>query len=376
MFNRIFAIAKKEVRQLKRDIRMMFVLFFFPILLLVIFGYAVNFDVRHIKVAVYDRDRSSLSREFINVLTSSDYFDLVGVLESEDLIKDYLDNQKVQCVIVFPYNMSKELYGRRPVKIQCLIDGVNANSATIIRNYLNIATISFSQQFTNEFLAKTGKAGFIPIDLRPVFLFNPELKSTLFLIPGLIVMILIITAVVSIALSIVREKELGTIEQLNVSPLSAFELIIGKTTPNAIISLMVAALILVAGYFMFGITIRGNVFLLLFTTLLYIIACLSLGILVSTISDSQQIAFQIAALISMLPSMILSGFIFPIESMPVFIQILTNITPAKFFMVILRDILIKGVGLESFWPQVIYLIIFTTILLAIAVIRYKRSVQV
>jgi ABC-2 type transport system permease protein len=376
MFNRIKAIAKKEIRQLKRDIRMMMVLFFFPILLLVIFGYAVNFDVHHVKVAIYDRDKSSLSRDFINQIISNDYFDLVAVLSNNNQIKDYLNNQKAQCIIIFPENMSRDLYSKKNVKIQYLVDGVNANSATIIRNYLNLATINYSQHFNYEFLAVRGRAAYVPIDLRTVFLFNPELKSTIFLIPGLIVMILIITAVVSITLSIVKEKELGTIEQLNVSPLSAFELIIGKTIPNAMISLIIASIILIAGYFLFGITVRGSMLLLFITTLLYIISCLSIGILVSTISDSQQVAFQIAALISMLPSMILSGFIFPIESMPVVIQILTNITPAKFFMVILRDILIKGVGLESFWPQLIYLTLFSAILIGIATFRYKKSTEI
>lgn len=376
MLNRIKAIAKKEIRQLKRDIRMMMVLFFFPILLLVIFGYAVNFDVHHVKVAIYDRDKSSLSRNFINQLISNDYFDLVAVLSNNNQIKDYLNNQKAQCIIIFPENMSRDLYSKKNVKIQYLVDGVNANSATIIRNYLNLATINYSQHFNYEFLAVRGRAAYVPIDLRTVFLFNPELKSTIFLIPGLIVMILIITAVVSITLSIVKEKELGTIEQLNVSPLSAFELIIGKTIPNAMISLIIASIILIAGYFLFGITVRGSMLLLFITTLLYIISCLSIGILVSTISDSQQVAFQIAALISMLPSMILSGFIFPIESMPVVIQILTNITPAKFFMVILRDILIKGVGLESFWPQLIYLTLFSAILIGIATFRYKKSTEI
>jgi len=373
MFNRIYAIAKKEVRQLSRDVRMMMLLFIFPLVLLVIFGYAVNFDVKHVQLAVYDMDKSSLSREFVNMLASSEYFDIITNIDSDSEIKDLLDNQKVQCVLVIPQNLSEDFYSRKEAKVQILIDGVNANSATIIRNYFNLATISFSSKLASEYLAVTGKASYVPIDFRPIFWFNPELKSTLFLIPGLIAMILIITGVVSITLSIVKEKELGTIEQINVSPLSAIELIIGKTAPNIVISFIVAVIILLGGYFLFDITIKGSVILLIITTLLYIVSSLSMGILVSTIAESQQVAFQAASLISMLPSMILSGFIFPIESMPVVVQILTNITPAKFFMVILRDILIKGVGLESFYPQVIYLTIFSVVLLGIATIRYKKS---
>ncbi|MCX6150776.1 MAG: ABC transporter permease [Ignavibacteriales bacterium] len=373
MFNRIKAIAKKEIRQLKRDVRMLMVLFLFPVLLLVIFGYAINFDVHHIKVAIYDKDKSSNSREFINALTSSNYFDLVGSLNNDYQIKEYLDGQKAQCVIVVSKETSHDIYSKNDTKVQVLVDGVNGNTATIIMNYMNAATRDYSQKFSKEYLAVTGKSSYVPIDLQPVFWFNPDLKSTTFLIPGLIAMIMIITSVISISLSIVREKEQGTIEQINVSPVNAIELMIGKTIPYAITSLMIAGMILIAGYFLFGIVIKGSILLLFITMLIFIFASLSLGIFVSTIAESQQVAFQMATLISMLPSFILSGFIFPIESMPVVVQIFTNITPAKFFIVILRDILIKGVGLEAFWQQVIYLIIFSTIFLGLATIRYKKS---
>lgn len=373
MFHRIYAIAKKEMRQLKRDTRMLAVLFLFPVLLLAIFGYAINFDVKHIKIAVYDRDRSPDSRGFINSITSSEYFDIVDYIESDHQIKDYLDNQKVQAVIVFPQNTSRLLHTRKDTPVQILIDGVNGNTATIVMNYMNLATRSFSQDFNAEVLGRTGRSAYVPVDIRPVFWYNPSLNSTHFLIPGLIAMILIITAVISIALSIVREKETGTIEQINVSPLSPMELIIGKTTPFALLALLIAAMILVAGYFLFGIVVKGNYLLLLLTTLLFVVASLSLGIFVSAVSDSQQVAFQIASLISMLPSTILSGFIFPIESMPAAIQWLTNVTPAKFYLTILRDIMLKGVGLEAFWPQVIYLIIFSAIFIGLAAVKQKKT---
>ena len=373
MLKRIKAIAKKEVRQLKRDKRMLYVLFVFPILLLVIFGYAINFDVHHIKMVVYDQDKSYDSRSFINTLTSSDYFDLVGHINDENKIKDILDTKKAQCVIVFPKNMSRDLYSKKNVQVQILIDGVDANTASIIVSYMNIATASYSQKFQNKIMAVMGRKSYVPIDVHPAFWFNPDLNSTFFLIPGLIAMILIITAVVSISLSIVREKERGTIEQINVSPLSSFELLIGKTIPYVIISLIIAAFILIAGYFLFGITIKGNIILLFFSTLLFIFASLNLGIIVSSIADTQQVAFQIATLVSMLPSMLLSGFVFPIESMPPVVQILTNITPAKFFLIILRGILLKGVGISAFWQQMVYLLIFSLVLLILSAVINKKS---
>ncbi len=372
MFTRIKAIAKKEIRQLKRDKRMLYVLFVFPILLLVIFGYAINFDVHHIKMIVLDHDKSSDSRAFIHTLTSSEYFDLEGYISNEGEIRNILDTKEAQCVIVIPKDLSEKIYSNEEAKIQILIDGVDGNTASIISNYMRIATAAYSQKISGKYLATLGKSAFIPIDLKPVFWFNPELSSTKFLVPGLIAMILIITAVVSISLSIVKEKERGTIEQINVSPLSSFELLIGKTIPYTIISLMIAAFILFAGYILFGTTIRGNYLLLFFTTLLFLFAALNLGIFVSSIANSQQVAFQIATLISLLPSVILSGFIFPIEAMPSFIQILTNITPAKFFLVILRGILLKGVGIAALWDQMLFLFIFALFFLALSTVINKK----
>jgi ABC-2 type transport system permease protein len=376
MFKRTLAIAKKEVRQLKRDSRMLFVLFAFPVILLVIFGYAINFDVHHIKMAVYDQDHSVDSRYFIEMLTSSDYFDVVGYIKDESQIKKILDVQDAQCVLVFPKDMSRDFYAGKEAKIQILVDGVNGNTATVVSNYISAAASAYSHKITQQVLDIKGMKSYNPIDLKPVFWFNPALLSTLFLIPGLIAMILIITAVIAISLSIVREKERGTIEQIHVSPLSALELLLGKTIPYVIIGLFIAAMILVAGNILFGVAVSGSFILLFLTTLLFLFASSNLGIFVSSIADTQQVAFQIATLVSLLPSVILSGFIFPIDSMPLPIQILTNITPAKFYIIILRDILLKGVGLSAFWPQVIYLCIFAFFFLGLATLINKKSESV
>jgi ABC-2 type transport system permease protein len=373
MFNRIFAIAKKEMRQLKRDMRMLFIVFFFPVVLLAIFGYAINFDVHHIKIAVYDQDRSEYTRDYVSGLISSEYFDLVTYIDNDDQIKKLLDEKIVQVVVVFPKDLSRKLLSKQEVKIQFLVDGVDGTSANVIQNYVNAATFSYSLQLTKEYLAVTGKQFYVPIDLQPRFWFNPDLQSTRFLIPGLMGMILIITAVISISLSIVREKERGTIEQINVSPLSSIEFILGKTIPYIVISLINATIVLLAGYILFDIVIKGNIFLLLLGTFAFLFAALSLGVFISTISDSQQVAFQAANVTSLLPSLILSGFIFPIESMPVAIQILTNITPAKFYIVILRAILLRGAGISAFWDQLIYLGIFGIIFIALATLVDKKS---
>ena len=373
---RIKAIVKKETRQLSRDIRMLGVIFFFPVFLLMMFGYAINFDVQHIKIAVYDLDRTSTSRNFIRSLTSSKYFDLVTYLTTDKQIKEYLDENRAQCIIVIPRNLSSELIANRTAKIQYLINGVDGNTATNILNYVRIATMSYSEKFQHNILIKRGMNSYQPLQLEPRFWFNPELKSTHFLLPGLIGMILIIVSVVTISLSIVREKEKGSIEQINVSPLNIAELMIGKIIPYTVIALINAALILIAGYLLFDITVKGSFFWLITCILIYIFSSLSMGLLVSTISDTQEVAFQLGALLSMLPSMLLSGFIFPLESTPVVIQIFSNITPAKFFIICMRTILLKGEGIAVFWDQLLYMLLFSAIMLLIAGKRYIKKAVV
>ncbi|HMN22941.1 MAG: ABC transporter permease [Ignavibacteriaceae bacterium] len=373
MFHRIYAIAKKEYRQLKRDTRMLFIVFFFPVVLLAIFGYAINFDVKHIKIAVYDQDKSDYTRDYIEGLISSEYFDLVKYISDDNEIKTLLDEKIVQAVVVFPNDLSRKLNNNEEVKVQYLVDGVDGNTATVIVNYANAATFNYSLKLTKEYLAVTGKKMYVPINLEPRFWFNPELVSVFFLIPGLMGMILIITAVISVSLSIVREKERGTIEQLNVSPLTSIELILGKILPYIVISLINATIVLIAGYVLFGIAIKGSILLLLLGTLIFLFAAIGLGIFISTVADSQQVAFQAANISSLLPSLILSGFIFPIESMPTVIQWITNITPAKFYIVILRAILLRGAGLSAFWDQLIYLLIFGIIFIALATIIDRKA---
>ena len=370
---RIRAIAKKEFKHLFRDIRMLSILLLFPVFLLGVFGYAVNFDVHHIKIVVYDEENSKISREFINSLTKSTYFDLAGYINSDSQIKEILDEKKAQCVVVIPKDLSRKFYSKQEAKIQYLIDGVDGNTANIIQFYSTAATQSLNVKLTTEVLSRAGIKSYVPIDLRPIFWFNPDLKSTRFFIPGLIAMILIITAAVSVSLSLVREKERGTIEQINVSSIKSSELLIGKTLPYVLLALVNAAMILIAGYILFDVVVKGSYSLLFLSTLIFLIASTSIGILVSVVSDSQQIAFSIATMVTMLPSFILSGFVFPIESMPVIIQVITNITPAKFFINVLRAIVLRGVGVFAIWDQLLYLILYASILLGAAIIIYNKK---
>ncbi len=373
MFTKLVAVIKKEVRQLKRDHRLLFVIFFFPILLLVMFGYAVNFDIKNIKLAVYDQDKSDISRDIISSLSSSEYFNVVDYVNNYDEINKYLDDKKAQCVVVIPKDFSKRLNSGQDAAIQYLIDGVEGTTATTIQNFVTAATYSFSGRYSQSILTKYGTETPQPVNFEPVFWYNPSLETAKFLVPGLIAMILIIIAVISVSLSIVREKERGTIEQLNVSPLHSLELLIGKITPYLVISFVNAGFILVASYFLFGVEVKGSLILLFLTTLIFLFAATSLGIFISAVANSQQVAFTFATFLSLLPSLILSGFIFPIDNMPGLIQIITNINPTKFFLVILRNIMLKGVGIETFYDQVLYMILFGSVLLLLGTLINKKK---
>lgn len=371
----IVAVSKKEVRQLKRDYRLLFVIFFFPVFLLVIFGYAINFDVKYIKLAVYDQEKSNLSRELVYSLKNSEYFDIVTYLNNFNESDKILDNKTAQCVLVIPDDFSRKIFSRQNVSLQFLIDGVDGNTASIIKNYVSMATFNMSNNIAMEISSRLGIKSYQPIDLEPIFWYNPSLQTTRFLVPGLISMILLITSVISISLTLVREKERGTQEQLNVSQLNSFELLIGKIIPYLVIAFVNATLILLASYILFGVEVKGSFAELFMTTLLFLFSSASLGIFISVISDSQQIAFTLGTFISLLPSVILSGFIFPIDNMPFAVQILTNITPSKFFIVILRNIMLKGVGIESYFMQIIYLLIFALILLTLSTIISRKKLE-
>ncbi|MDA3861196.1 MAG: ABC transporter permease [Melioribacteraceae bacterium] len=376
MLNRIIAISRKEVKQLLRDKRMMFVLFFFPVFLLIIFGYAVNFDVQNVRLAVQDNDHTETSRDLIKTISSSSYFQIVEYYDNDKRGKEILDEGIAKGLMIIPTDFEKNIFSaKEEVKVQILLDGVDGNSAAIIQNYSIAAITSFNKKLNKNASNKIGIKLEAPINLQSRFWFNPQLQTTIYMLPGLIALILIVTAVITVSLSLVREKERGTIEQINVSSLTIFELLLGKLFPYVIISYINAAIILLAGYILFGVVVMGSYWLLFVSTFLFLFASTAIGIFISVVSDSQQVAFTIATFASLLPATILSGFIFPIESMPVIIQWLTNVTPAKFFIIALRGIIIKGVGLSAFWDQWIYMFLFATFFMLISVVKYQQSLK-
>ncbi len=373
MIQRLWPIILKEYRQIKRDKRVLGILIFIPAFMLLINGFAMNFDVQNITLAVVDQDNSQTSRDFLLSFTNSSYFREKFRIESAQGGIKLIDEAKVKAVIVIPPDFSRKLQANEIAPVQVLVDGMESNAATTIIGYTQAISMQYSQKILLSNLVRMGRNQYIPISVEARIWYNPELKSAKFLVPGLIGFILTITGIIATSLSIVKEKERNTIEQIYVSPIHPFELIVGKLIPYAVISLLAATLVLCVAYFLFDVVIKGNYFLLFCTTTLFIVTALSIGFFVSTISDSQQVAFQLSALISMLPTMVLSGFIFPIDSMPWWLKILTNITPNKFFLVILRSIILKGVGLSAIWDQILYLMIFTSVVLMISIRRFNRA---
>jgi len=275
---------------------------------------------------------------------------------------------------VVPQNFSTELSRNNgKPSLQFLVDGVNGNTAQIINNYITSAAMNFNAKIQTSFTEKAGIKSLIPINFQPRFWFNPSLETTKYLIPGLIAMILIVTAVVSVSLSLVREKERGTIEQIKVSSVITIEMLLGKAVPYVCIAMLNGILVLIAGILLFNLEIQGSYLLLLLTTLIFLLAGIILGIFVSVVSESQQVAFTIAVFLSFLPSFILSGFVFPISSMPPLIQIITNITPAKYFVAASRSIILKGAGIISIYDQLIYLILYTLFFLILSVRISKKK---
>jgi len=369
----ILPIMRKEFRQIKRDKRILGVLLFIPALTLVMFGYALNFDVKNTRMAVYDEDRSSTSREFIQQFFTSEYFMNVQTLSGKSEINDLLDGEQVRVVLVVPSTFTKDLQRGQAASVQVIVDGANSNAAATVLGYINAIIQQYSVKVMAESFVRMGRQNItLPIDFQPRVWYNPELKSAKFLVPGLVAFILMVTAVVSTALAIVRERELGTMEQLMVSPVRPLELILGKTIPYTIISLVATVAILFLGYVLFDVSIKGSILLLSLVTLLFLVGGLGMGLLISTIVETQQLAFMAAVIISMLPTFILSGFVFPIRNMPVIIQAFTYILPARYFLVALRAIILKGAGLSAFWDQALILAFYAVLMISVSSLRMRK----
>jgi ABC-2 type transport system permease protein len=346
---KVLAVGRKEFRQIARDRRSLMVLLFVPAFFLLLYGYDLSFDVRNIRLAIHDNDRSAASRDLINAFVSSGYFQLEAEVSGPREYEELIERGDVRAVLVIPVGFQRDLLTGQRVPVQFIINGDNSNTATTVMGY----ALRILQTAAAHSLASPGQGGDrLPgaqLSVETRVWYNPELRSALFLIPGLIAYIGMISAVVSTSLSVVREKERGTMEQVRMAPLGPAAYVVGKTLPYFVISLGSSVFIVLASMVLFDLPMNGSWLLLLVALSLYLVGALGLGLMISTVAESQQVAFQIAVLASFLPTMILSGFVFPIASMPAAIQAITYVVPARYFIVALRAIVLKGAELSTFW---------------------------
>lgn len=375
MLLRTWAIARKESLQIVRDPRTLAVVLALPLVMLLLYGYAIRTDVKHLPTAVVDQDRTAASRDFLRSFESNEYFDLVRDLESSSQVDRLLDSGQVTVGVVIPRGFARDLLEGRKAQVQVLLDGSDPAKASIAQGYVTALALSYSRKVQVAAARRRGWPEALvaaPVAMEPRVWYNPDLRSTDFIIPGLIAVILMMLSALLTSMTVVRERERGTIEQLVVSPVQPVELMLGKLAPYVLVAFVDVILVLVAGQLLFHVPLRGSAALLLGLSTVYLLAALGLGLLISTVAPSQQTAMVMAMMGTQLPAVLLSGFVFPIMNMPKAIQVITVMIPARYFLVIIRSIFLKGLGMEYLWQQTVYLLIFGTVVMGLSVLRFKK----
>lgn len=371
MINKAFIhFVIKEFKHIFRDVRTLLVLFGMPVAQLIIFGYAVRTEINNADIAVFDKSLDPLTREIRQKFSTSDYFRINADISNETEIEPEFRSGKVQAVIVFDKDFAKNLESGKKVTIQLLIDASNPNTATLLQSYIN----SIINDFKKGMIVDSPNSGYI-INIEPRMYYNPELKSVNMFVPGLTALILMLVSALLTSIAITKEKETGTMEVLLVSPLKPLTIIIGKVLPYALLALINALSILIIAILIFEVPFKGSVILFFAESLLFIFTALSLGILISTAVKTQQVALMISLAGLLMPTVLLSGFIFPVENMPVFLQIISNVIPAKWFLIILKSIMIKGIGIEYFFKETLILAGMAVFFLTISMKRFKLRLE-
>jgi len=373
MILRTLSLVRKEFLHILRDPRTLFVMFMMPVIQLVLLGYAATTDVEHLRTAVTDGDRSAASRELIDAYRASNYFDITQYVESERQLEYLVDSGQVKAGLIIPAGYGELVANGEQAQIAFVIDGSDPSVA----NTVFAASQSVGQAQSMRIIERT--LGIDPDDLpgvqvRPRVWYNPEMKSANFMIPGLMGMVLYLLTALFTSMSIVREREQGTIEQLIVTPIKPLELIIGKIVPYVFIAFISVLEVLAIGVFWFGVPIKGSLGLLLGLSALFLLTSLGIGIFISSIANTQQEAMLLTFL-TMFPSIFLAGFFFPIEAMPEWLQVITYVVPLRYMLVVIRGIIVKGVGLEILREQVLALVIFGVVIMLLAATRFRKKLE-
>ena len=376
MYERLRAMLIKEFIQVLRDPRMRFVIFVIPAVQTIIFGYAVNTDVRHVATAIYDLDNSSYSREFADRFLRSGYFELQERVRDEARARELIDRGEVKVLIRMNHGFGADLAGGHGGAVQMVLDGTDSNTAGIVLNYAAKIAAGYNAELQLTWAARAAGTTIPPrgVELASRAWYNENLESRNFYVPAVITNIVFIITMLLSSMAVVREKEIGTIEQVIVTPIGRGEFILGKTIPFVLIGFINVALVSLVAVFWFEVPLRGSIALLFGSTALFLMSSLGIGLLISTISRTQQQAMM-SAFFVIFPAMLLSGFAFPIESMPQPIQWFTYLNPMRFFLIIIRSIFQKGVGIDILWPELLALLVLGVTILSCAVLRFKKTIS-
>lgn len=367
----------KELLQLKRDKKMLAVVFMAPILQLILLGYAANMDVNIVHTTIFDQDKTATSREFIKNFEESGYFSIDYYASSYEELTKLIDDGKTLVGIVIPNDFEKKLNRRESVSLQTIFEGSDGNKSSISLGYIQGITNRFSQKIVMDTKDKYGIkipiAGSLIPEVRVWY--NPEMKTRNYMVPGIMGLILMITTLSLMSMAVVREKEIGTLEQLIVTPIKPYQLLLGKLIPYTLVGFVVLVIVMILMTQWFGIVVRGNRLFLLFTALLFVLSNLGLGLFISTVSKTQQQAMMASVFAVMMPMIYLSGFAFPIENMPEIVQYITYLIPLRYFITILRGIVLKGVGFSSLWVETLILFGMGAGILIISSLRFSKKIE-
>lgn len=376
MLLRTWMIMWKEFIQIIRDSRQLAVVIVMPLLMLVLYGFAINMDVKHVKLSVYDQDMSRQSRDLIGAFANSTYFDITQIAHSNEDVGNALDSGQAQIALIIPVTYSRDLASGHNAEVQALVDGSDSTTASTISGYFTSTIQQQQDKIIVQALARLGSRGaasFTPIDLRTRFWYNPELTSVNYIVPGLISVILMMLATILTSATIVRERERGTIEPLLVSPVQPVELVLGKLAPYTIIAFFDVLLVTFAAVLIFHVPLRGSPVLVLLMSGVFVIAALGIGLLISSVAPTQQVAMTASGVGMQLPSMLLSGFMFPVTSMPAGVRAFAYLVPAFHFIRILRAIFLKGSGFDMIWQPALFLLLLGVGVVGLAVVRFRKK---
>ncbi len=365
---RLWALVKKESIHIVRDPRSLAMAFLMPLILLILFGYAITMDIKTLNLAVYDQDRSAASRQYLESFPASNYFTVVAAVDSYAAAREELDRGRAHLALVIPRQFARDLEQGRNAQVQVIADGSDANTATIALGYV--------EGITNRFIgAQQGRTIELAVDNRVRVWYNPELKSRWFIIPGLIAVIMTVITALLTSLTVSREWESGTMEQLIATPVQPLELFLGKMTPYFVIGVADVLFSVAMGVWVFGVPLRGSFLFLLGVTAMFLVGGLSLGIMVSTIARSQLVASQLAMVVTFLPAFLLSGFLYSIDNMPRFLQAVTHVVQARYFVEVLKNIFLKASPPSFVADDLIFLGLFAVVVFAIALGKFRKKLS-